>query len=218
MNPRAFVFDAYGTLFDVHSVVVRAANLTGDLRALSTLWRQKQLEYTWLRSLMERYQDFWDVTEAALRAAVMQLNIQASDAELQGLMQAYLRPSAFPDVTKALDALQGAPLAILSNGSPKMLASAVQHNGLTSYFAEIISVDRIRTYKPSPKVYALAPEVLGLRPEEILFVSSNSWDVAGAKAFGYKVCWCNRSQGHMEHLGFPADLTISRLDQIPDCL
>jgi 2-haloacid dehalogenase len=218
MNPRAFVFDAYGTLFDVHSVVVQAANLPGDLQALSALWRQKQLEYTWLRSLMERYQDFWDVTEAALHAAVTQLKIQASDAELHGLMQAYLRPSAFPDVREALDALQGAPLAILSNGSPKMLASAVQHNSLTPYFAEIISVDRVRTYKPSPRVYALAPEVLGFPPEEILFVSSNSWDVAGAKAFGYKVCWCNRSQGHMEHLGFSADLTISRLDQIPDCL
>jgi 2-haloacid dehalogenase len=99
MNPRAFVFDAYGTLFDVHSVVVGAANLPGDLQALSALWRQKQLEYTWLRSLMERYQDFWDVTEAALRAAVTQLKIQTSDAELHGLMQAYLRPSAFPDVT-----------------------------------------------------------------------------------------------------------------------
>ena len=218
MNPRAFVFDAYGTLFDVHSVVIRAANLPGDLQALSALWRQKQLEYTWLRSLMERYQDFWDVTEAALRAAVTQLKIQASDAELHGLMQAYLRPSAFPDVTEALDALHGAPLAILSNGSPKMLDSAVHHNGLTSYFAETISVDRVRTYKPSPKVYALTPEVLGFPPEEILFVSSNSWDVAGAKSFGYKVCWCNRSQGHMEHLGFSADLTLSRLDQIPDCL
>jgi 2-haloacid dehalogenase len=218
MNPRAFVFDAYGTLFDVHSVVVRAANLPGDLQALSALWRQKQLEYTWLRSLMERYQDFWDVTEAALRAAVTQLKIQSSDAELHGLMQAYLRPSAFPDVTEALDALRGSPLAILSNGSPKMLASAVQHNSLTSYFAEIISVERVRTYKPSPRVYALAPEVLGFPPEEILFISSNSWDVAGAKSFGYKVCWCNRSQGHMEHLGFSTDLTITRLDQIPDCL
>jgi 2-haloacid dehalogenase len=218
MNPRAFVFDAYGTLFDVHSIVVRAANLPGDLQALSALWRQKQLEYTWLRSLMERYQDFWDVTEASLRAAVTQLKIQASDAELHGLMQAYLRPSTFPDVTEALDALQGAPLAILSNGSPKMLDSAVHYNGLTSYFAEIISVDRVKTYKPSPRVYALAHEALGVPPEEILFVSSNSWDVAGAKSFGYNVCWCNRSQGHMEHLGLSADLTISRLDQIPDCL
>jgi 2-haloacid dehalogenase len=218
MKPRAFVFDAYGTLFDVHSVVVRAANLPGDLQALSALWRQKQLEYTWLRSLMERYQDFWDVTEAALRAAVTQLKIQASDEELHGLMQAYLLPSAFSDVTPALEALQGAPIAILSNGSPIMLESALHHSGLTSYFAYIISVDRVKTYKPSPKVYALATQVLGVSPEHVLFISSNSWDVAGAKAFGYKVCWCNRSQGHMEHLGFSADLTISRLDQIPDCL
>jgi 2-haloacid dehalogenase len=217
MKPRAFIFDAYGTLFDVHSVVVRAGNIPGDLQALSVLWRQKQLEYTWLRSLMERYQDFWEVTEAALRSAVEQLKIEASDVQLHRLMQAYLLPPAFPDVTAALDAVKGTPLAILSNGAPKMLDSAVDHNGLKSYFVEIISVDRVKTYKPSPKVYALAPEVLGVPPEEILFVSSNSWDVAGAKSFGYKVCWCNRSQGHMDHLGFSADATVLRLDQIPDC-
>ena len=112
MKPKAIVFDAYGTLFDVHSIAARAGNnIPGDLPALSNLWRQKQLEYTWLRSLMERYQDFWDVTEAALRAAVTQLKIQASDAELHGLMQAYLRPSAFPDVTEALDALQGGAIS-----------------------------------------------------------------------------------------------------------
>ena len=146
----------------MHSVVVRAANLPGDLQAPSALWRQKQLEYTWLRSLMERYEDFWDVTEAALRAAVTQLKIQASAAKLHGIMRAYLRPSAFPDVTEALDALRGAPLAILSNGSPKMLYSAVDHNGLTSYFAEVISVDRLKTYKPSPKVYGLAHQVPGV--------------------------------------------------------
>ena len=147
------------------------------------------------------------------------MDIEASDAQRHRLMQAYLLPSTFPDVTAALDALQGSPLAILSNGSPKMLESAVDHNGLTSYFAEIISVDRVRTCKPSPRVpRAGDTRVLGFPPEEILFVSSNSWDVAGAKSFGYKVCWCNRSQGHMEHLGFSADLTISRLDQIPDCL
>jgi 2-haloacid dehalogenase len=153
MKPKAFVFDAYGTLFDITCVVLRAGNnIPGDLNALSTLWRQKQLEYTWLRSLMEHYEDFWDVTEAALRSAVMQ-------------------------------------------GSPKMLASAVRHNGLEHYFAQIISVDRAKTYKPSPRVYALGAELLELPVSEILFVSSNSWDVAGAKAFGYKVCWCNRPQG-----------------------
>src|SRR5258708_14962522 len=165
MRAQAFVFDAYGTLFDVHSVVLRAAsNVPGDLQGLSILWRQKQMEYTWLRSLMERYEDFWDVTEAALRSAVLQLNIEASDAQVRGLMQAFLAPTIFSDVKPALDALVGNPMAILSNGSPKMLESAVQENGLSAYFAEIISVDRVKTYKPSPQVYALAPEVLNLAP------------------------------------------------------
>src|SRR5579859_4132705 len=144
MSPRALVFDAYGTLFDVHSVVVQAGNIAGDLHALATLWRQKQLEYTWLRSLMECYEDFWDVTEAALRAAVAQLKIEASDAQLQTLMQAYLSPPAFPDARPALEALSGSRRAILSNGSPTMLASAVHFNGMESCFAEVISVDKVK--------------------------------------------------------------------------
>ena len=153
MKPRAVVFDAYGTLFDVHSVILRGGNnIAGDLYALSALWRQRQLEYTWLRSLMDRYEDFWSVTQAALRSAVRQLQIQANDAQLDRLMQAYLAPSAFPGVRTALESLNGVPLAILSNGSPMMLESAVRHNGLNSLFTEIISVDRVRTYKPSPRV------------------------------------------------------------------
>ncbi len=219
MKPRALVFDAYGTLFDVHSVVIRAAgDIPGDLNALSILWRQKQLEYTWLRSLMERYEDFWKVTEAALRAAVIQLKIEASERQLDGLMQAFLIPSSFPDVKPALDALKGVPLAILSNGTPRMLESAVHENALTSCFAEIVSVDRVKSYKPSPRVYALAPEVLDVPREDILFVSSNSWDVAGARAFGFKVFWCNRSQANMERLGFPADVTIADLSEIESYL
>ena len=133
-------------------------------------------------------------------------------------MQAYLTPAAFPEARSALDALKGTPLAILSNGSPRMLDSAVQHNGLESYFAEIISVDRVKTYKPSPRVYALAARILNLPHAEILFVSSNLWDAAGAKAFGYKVCWCNRSQGNMEQLGISVDLTVLSLDQIASSL
>jgi 2-haloacid dehalogenase len=219
MKPKAFLFDAYGTLFDLHSVVVRAGNnIPGDLQALSNLWRQKQLEYTWLRSLMERYEDFWHVTEAALHSAVTQLRIHASDAQLERLLQAYLLPSAFPDARVALDAFKGAPLAILSNGSPKMLESAVRHNGLEHCFAEVISVDKVKTYKPSPRAYALGTEILNLPASEILFSSSNPWDAAGAKAFGYKVCWCNRSQGHVEHLGFWPDATVLGLDQIADWL
>src|SRR5271169_1313545 len=154
MNPHAVVFDAYGTLFDVLSVVARAdEKIPADLHTLSTLWRQKQLEYTWLRSLMERYEDFWDVTEAALRAAVTQLKIGPSDSQLQTLMQAYLSPPAFPDARPALEALSGSRMAILSNGSPTMLASAVHLNGMESCFVEVISVDEVKTYKPCPRVY-----------------------------------------------------------------
>lgn len=215
MKPRAIVFDAYGTLFDVHSVVLRAGEgIAGDLHSLSTLWRQKQLEFTWLRALMERYEDFWNVTEAALRSAVRQLKIQATEAQLDSLMQAYLFPSAFPDVRPALKHLTGFPLAILSNGTPKMLESAVSCNDLRSSFREIISVDSVKTYKPSPRVYALGPHILNIPAEQILFVSSNSWDAAGAKAFGYRVCWCNRSRAEMEHLGFAPDVIVSELDDL----
>jgi 2-haloacid dehalogenase len=162
-KPQAFIFDAYGTLFDVHSVVQREqANIPGDLQALSQLWRRKQLEYTWLRALMERYEDFWQVTEAALCFAVRMLSIDATDSQLERLMEAYLNPTAFDEARSALEALKGSPVAILSNGSPRMLASAVRNNGLESYFAEIISVDRVKTYKPSPRIYALGPEVLNL--------------------------------------------------------
>jgi 2-haloacid dehalogenase len=215
MHPSAIIFDAYGTLFDVHSVVQReGAPITGNLQALSQLWRQKQLEYTWLRTLMERYEDFRYITEAALRSAVRQLSIDATDRQLERLMEAYLSPAAFPEVRSALEALKGLPLAILSNGLPEMLDSAVRANGLESYFTEIISVDSVKTYKPSPRVYALGPQALNLAAEEILFVSSNLWDAAGAKSFGYQVCWCNRSGAEMEDLGFAPDFVVRGLDAI----
>lgn len=214
-RPRAFVFDAYGTLFDVHSVLRRNdAGLTGDLQALSQLWRRKQVELTWFRALMERYEDFWWITEAALRSALQQLSIPATAPQVERLMEAYLCPAAFDDVTSALEALKPAPLAILSNGSQRMLEGAVRGNGLESYFTEIISVDRVKTYKPSPLVYALGPELLNVPADEILFVSSNAWDAAGAKAFGYRVCWCNRSGAEMEGWGFLPDFTVRRLDEL----
>jgi 2-haloacid dehalogenase len=219
LNPHAIIFDAYGTLFDVHSVIRNSgAGIPGDIDALSQLWRQKQLEYTWLRSLMDRYEDFWHITEAALRSAMQQLSIKVTDKQLASLMQAYLAPAAFPEVVSTLEALKGSPLAILSNGSPVMLDAAVCSNSLELYFTEIISVDRVKTYKPSPRVYALGPGTLNLPAAKILFVSSNLWDAAGAKAFGYPVCWCNRSGVEMEDWGFAPDFTVSRLDQIGDTL
>jgi 2-haloacid dehalogenase len=216
---RAFLFDAYGTLFDVHSVVLRAGvGITSDLEALSQLWRQKQLEFTWLRALMDRYQDFGHITEAALRTALAQLSLDASEPQIRRLLDAYLAPAAFPDSGATLDALRDFPRAILSNGTPAMLQAAVHSNRLQSYFSHIISVDLVKTYKPSPKVYQLGPDILGLPAEQILFVSSNSWDAAGAKAFGYSVCWCNRSGRPMDQLGFVPDMVVSSLDQIPSRL
>lgn len=217
-TPRAYVFDAYGTLFDVHSVIEAGRAITTDPQTLSNLWRQKQLEYTWLRSLMGRYEDFWAVTEHALRFALRRLGIPAQDAQIATLMEAYLSLACFPEVKAALTRLAGAPLGILSNGSPRMLEAAVRSTGLGALFQHVLSVDAVKTYKPSPKVYELGPRAFGVAAGEMLFVSSNAWDVAGAKASGYRTCWCNRGKTPMEVLGVTSDYEVERLDQIPDAL
>ncbi|MGH7315188.1 MAG: haloacid dehalogenase type II [Candidatus Rokuibacteriota bacterium] len=216
--PRAFVFDAYGTLFDVHSVVEAGRAVTDDPLALSLLWRQKQLEYTWLRSLMERYEDFWVVTGQALRYALRRLGITATEAQVEALMEAYLALLPFPEVPSALRALAGTPLAILSNGSPRMLDGAVRSSGLGGVFDHVLSVDAVAVYKPSPRVYELAPRALGVPPDEIVFVSSNGWDVAGAAAFGFRTCWCNRANAPAEELEATPDYEVDRLDAIPERL
>jgi 2-haloacid dehalogenase len=213
-KPRAFVFDAYGTLFDVHSVIEAGRAVTSNPQALSTLWRQKQLEYTWLRSLMGRYEDFWAVTEAALRFSLERLGIAAADEAIRRLMEAYLSLATFPEVQTALAAMAGTPLGILSNGSPTMLAAAVRSSGLEGRFAHVLSVDAVRIYKPSRAVYELGTRAFALPAGEILFVSSNGWDVAGAKAFGYRTCWCNRLAAPAEKLGVSPDLEVTRLDEI----
>ena len=209
------MFDAYGTLFDVHSVVEAGRTLTADPLALSQLWRQKQLEYTWLRALMGRYEDFWAVTEAALRYSVRRLDLRASEAQLAALMDAYLRLRCFPEVPDTLRQLAGRPRAVLSNGSPRMLERAIAAGGLASLLEHVLSVDRVRTYKPAPAVYALGPQALGMPAEQLLFVSSNAWDVAGAKAFGYRVAWCNRLGAPEEELGTRADHVIASLAEVP---
>jgi len=212
---RGYVFDAYGTLFDVHSVVEAGREITSDPVALSTTWRQKQLEYTWLRALMGAYVDFWVVTEAALRYTIRRLGLTATDAQVRRLMEAYLSLACFPEVKAALGRLAGRPRAVLSNGAPSMLAAAVTSAGLTPLLEHVISVDRVKTYKPSPLVYALGPDMLGASAGELLFISSNGWDVAGAKAFGYQVAWCNRTSAPEEELGMRPDLIIDALDKIP---
>jgi 2-haloacid dehalogenase len=212
---RGYVFDAYGTLFDVHSVVEAGREVTADPVALSMLWRQKQLEYTWLRALMGRYVDFWAVTEDALRYAVQRLGLSASEAQVRRLMDAYLTLAAFPEVRDALGRLEGRPRAVLSNGSPKMLAAAMTSSGLGALLTPVLSVDEVKTYKPDPAVYALAPTRLGIAAGDLLFVSANAWDVAGAKAAGYQVAWCNRAGAPAEELGLHPDHVVTRLDQLP---
>jgi len=215
MRPRGYVFDAYGTLFDVHSVVEAGREITADPATLSLTWRQKQLEYTWLRALMGRYEDFWAVTESALRYTLRRLGLHATEAQIRRLMEAYLTLTCFPEVPAALARLQGRPRAILSNGAPRMLHAAVAASGLTGALEHVLSVDAVRTYKPAPAVYALAPRATGVDAGDLLFVSSNAWDVAGAKAFGYQVAWCNRQDAPEEELGVRADLIIRRLDELP---
>jgi 2-haloacid dehalogenase len=212
---RGYVFDAYGTLFDVHSVIDAGRDITSDPALLSATWRQKQLEYTWLRSLMGRYEDFWSVTTAALRYTIRRLGLTATEAQIGRLLDAYLTLACFPEVKGALTRLEGRPLAILSNGSPRMLNAAVASSGLTPLVQHVLSVDAVKTYKPSPAVYALGSKAVGFRAEDLLFVSSNAWDVAGAKAFGYQVAWCNRTNAPAEELGFMPDYEITRLDQLP---
>lgn len=212
---RGFVFDAYGTLFDIHSVIEAGRAVTDDPMTLSLVWRQKQLEYTWLRALMNRYEDFWRVTEAALRFALRKLDLPATEAQTRALMNAYLSLACFPEVKGALQRIQGRPVAILSNGAPAMLEAAVTSSGLGGLIQHVISVDAVKTYKPAPAVYALGPKTLGVPASSLLFVSSNAWDVAGARAFGYQVCWCNRSKAPAEELGLTPDAIVERLDQIP---
>ncbi len=211
----AYVFDAYGTLFDVHSVIEAGREITRDPAALSALWRQKQLEYTWLRSLMGRYEDFWQITEAALRYAIRHLALSAADAQIDRLMAAYLSLACFPEVKAALARLAPRPCAILSNGTPGMLRAAVGSSGLGPWLQHVLSVDAVKVFNPAPAVYALAPAALRLPADQILFVSSNAWDVVGAKAFGFQVAWCNRMNAPDEELGFRADLVVTRLDQLP---
>jgi 2-haloacid dehalogenase len=212
---RGYVFDAYGTLFDVHSVVEAGREITADPATLSATWRQKQLEYTWLRALMGDYADFWAVTESALRYTIRRLALAPTEAQLRRLMDAYLTLAPFPEVAAALERLAGRPRAILSNGTPAMLAAAVAASGLGARLEHVLSVDAVRTYKPSPAVYALGPRAIGIPAAELLFVSSNRWDVAGAKAFGYRVAWCNRARAPEEDLGGRPDLVVGALDELP---
>jgi len=193
MSIRAVVFDAYGTLFDVQSVAgVTDAAFPGQGETITQIWRLKQLEYTWLRSLMGRYEDFWSVTQASLDFTLKTLGLSASPDLLSRIAAAYDALSLYPEALGALKALAPTRLAIFSNGSPAMLNNLTRQAGIDGLLEAVISVDEIKAYKPDPRGYKLVEDRLGLTREEILFVSSNGFDIAGAKAYGFTVARIER--------------------------
>src|ERR1700730_18546116 len=191
-----FVSDAYGTLFNVHPALARFRGEAGpDADRMSEIWRSKQLEYTWPLTLAGHYVDFWTLTERALDFAFAR--VPSVDRTLRPkLLDAYLTLDAFPDARAALSDLKtkGARLAILTNGTPRMVTAAVEAAGIVDLLDAVLSVDTARRYKPRPEVYALATEALSLKPPDIAFVSSNRWDIMGAVSFGFDAFWINRAQ------------------------
>ena len=217
MTATAYVFDAYGTLFDVHAAVARHREAIGPAaERLSEVWRIKQLEYTWTMSLMGRFRDFLDLTGASLDAAAAIAGCSLDGGLREKLVAAYGELDAYPEVMPVLAALRknGSRTAILSNGSVSMLATAVRAAGLAALFDAVISVDALRVYKPKPEVYGLVGKHLKTTPDEVVFLSSNRWDVAGAKAFGFQAVWVNRTGQPDEYSDLPPDRVILSLSDL----
>jgi 2-haloacid dehalogenase len=193
MPIQAVVFDAYGTLYDTQSVAtVTEEAFPGYGGIVTQIWRIKQLEYSWLRSLMHRYEDFSVITRDSLIYTLRLLGLKHDDGAFERIMEKYLHLDLYPDATAALAALHGRKLAILSNGSTDMLGALVRNSGLDRVLDATISIDSKRMFKPSPDAYTLIESKLGVKPAEVLFVSSNPWDACGAKAFGLNVAWIER--------------------------
>jgi len=212
-----YVFDAYGTLFDVHSAIARhRAEIGPQAARLSELWRSKQLEYTWVRSLADVYRDFEALTAESLDVAAALCGGIGDDLR-DKLLDAYRHHDAFPDVAPALDALRahGAKTAILSNGTPDMLAAAVSSAGLERCFDAVISVDALGIYKTAPEAYRLIEKKFGIGPEETSFQSSNRWDIAGARAFGLRGVWINRTGQPDEYTDLAPATVLKSLDGLP---
>jgi 2-haloacid dehalogenase len=214
---HACVFDAYGTLFDYASAAAAARDVLGDgWERLAALWRDKQLQYTWLRAALSRHADFWQVTGDALDFALETLAIE--DGVLrQRLMDLYLRLETFPEVPEVLTRLKAAGMmtAILSNGTPGMLQAAVDNARIGGLLDHVLSVEEVGVFKPGPKVYRLAVERLGLAPQAISFQSSNAWDAHAASAFGMRVVWCNRYGQRRERLPGAPDREVRTLADLP---
>jgi 2-haloacid dehalogenase len=236
MPIKGLIFDAYGTLYDVHSVQTKTEQLCpgkGDL--ITQIWRLKQLEYTWLQTALQGYRDFEFITRASLVFALGATGVEPNESIIKPLLDKYLDLDPFPEAKEALGALKRRDdyqLAILSNGSTAMLTALVKNSGLDAFLDAAISVDDARKFKPHPECYALIEEKLGLKTDEVLFVSSNGFDVAGAKHFGFKVAWIRRSgmaaptgpigpaqmyrllRGNAETLGYAPDYTVAALTDL----
>jgi 2-haloacid dehalogenase len=217
-NPiKAIAFDAYGTLFDVFSIAVLAdAQFPGHGKALAELWRDKQIDYTRLRSLCNRYADFWQCTRDALTFSCRKLGLDATAAQSEALLREYAELAVFPEVKGVLQSLRAMhmPLAILTNANPEMLATATGAAGIGELFDHLLSVDRVRKFKTAPEAYQLGPDAFGCPAGEILFVSSNGWDIAGATWFGYQSFWINRAGNPPEELGVRAHGEGRSLDEL----
>jgi 2-haloacid dehalogenase len=237
---KAVVFDAYGTLYDIQSVAaVTEETFPGYGEIITQVWRIKQLEYTWLRSLMQRYQPLSAVTRESLVYTLRLLGLEYDDGAFGRVLEKYLHLDLYPDALAALDAMKDRKLAILSNGSPDMLEALVRNSGLDRLLDATISVDANKIFKPSPDAYALIETTLGIPPAEVLFISSNPWDACGAKAFGLNVAWIERVtpqamalacvesetvapltmfkaiRTQMDELGFEPDYRIRALSELP---
>ena len=216
----ACVFDAYGTLFNVAAAASQCRDaLGGKADELSAIWRTRQLEYTWLRSLMDEYVEFWQVTGDGLDYALAALAID-DEALRERLMKIYMRLDAYDEVKDVLTTVKGGGMqtAILSNGSPKMLASAVENAGIGDLLDDVFSVDSIGIYKPHPSVYQMAVDGLNVEAGRICFMSSNAWDAAAAANFGFRVVWVNRFGQRPERLPGPADAELATLAELPPLL
>jgi 2-haloacid dehalogenase len=238
---QAVVFDAYGTLYDIQSVtIVTEQAFPGYGEIISQIWRIKQLEYTWLRSLMRRYEDFSVITRESLAYTLKVLGLKHDDTVFERIMDKYLHLDLYPDAAATLAAMRGRKLAILSNGSTDMLTTLVRNSGLDRVLDATISIDSQKIFKPSPDAYTLIEAKLGVLPAQVLFVSSNPWDACGAKAFGLNVAWIERvtpeamalacaNSGlvppltmfkairmQMDELGLQPDYRIRALAELPD--
>ncbi len=216
---KALAFDAYGTVFDVHSVVALAEQMfPGKGQALSQLWRAKQIEYMYLRTLMGRYVPHNENTEAALRYSLKFLQLPGGESERRKLMSAYESLTPFPDAAAALPQLASIKRSILSVGTPDLINALVRNSGLADQFDKLFSVDAVKVYKPHPQTYQMAIDHFGVERHEVGFVTSNFFDVAGARAFGFKVIWINRKADLPDELGLLPHVELRSIEQLTQVL